>query len=245
MTDPPYGLDDWNNRGSNAKRAFDSEETQSWDNAPDAELMRLVLDAGKHKIIWGANYLWPHLYRTKQMFVWNKIIRGMHFTDCEIAWCSGWKDASRMFDLMMGSSDGPKQHPTQKPLALMRWCLQQLPASAKTIIDPFAGAGSTEVAAAELGLGFVGVEMQEKYFDISCKRIEDTLRRPDLFGGTLPPQHKQVALFDMKGTRNVQDNHGGSADGGAEGRQGAPRRAGGDRKDIAAPDAQSENNAVR
>ncbi len=204
VTDPPYGLEDWNNRGRNKARAFDSEETQSWDKAPDAELMRLVLDAGKHKIIWGANYLWPYLYRTKQMLVWNKIIRGMHFHDCEIAWCSGWRDASRMFDLMsrdLHHAEGFKSHPTQKPIALMRWCLLQLPRGTKTIIDPFAGAGTTGVAAAELGLGFIGIEIQEKYFEIACKRIEDTLRRPDLFGATLPTQVKQVSLFE--GTTNV------------------------------------------
>lgn len=180
VTDPPYGLGDWNNRGSNSGGPFDSNQTQEWDKPVDAELMTLVQDAGTHKIIWGANYLLDHLGRSKQMLVWNKGIRKMHFNDCEIAWCSQWREASRMFD-MHPSSAGTKEHPTQKPLALMKWCLELLPSDSETILDPFMGSGTTGVAAVQMGRNFIGIEREPKYFDIACKRIEEAQRQGDLF----------------------------------------------------------------
>ena len=183
VTDPPYGLGDWNNRGSNAGGPFDSDVTQQWDAAPDSETMALVLGAGKYQIIWGANYLLDHLGRTKQMLVWNKGIRKMHFNDCELAWCNQWKEASRVFDYHPASM-GAKEHPTQKPLALMRWCIGHLPATAETILDPFLGSGTTGVAAVQMGRKFIGIEREPKYFDIACKRIEDAQRQGDMFIGS-------------------------------------------------------------
>jgi site-specific DNA-methyltransferase (adenine-specific)/modification methylase len=144
--------------------------------------MALVQHAGTHKIIWGANYLLDYLGRSKQMLVWNKGMRKMHFNDCEIAWCSQWREASRMFD-MHPSAAGPKEHPTQKPLALMKWCVELLPKDSETIADPFMGSGTTGVAAVQMGRKFIGIEREQKYFDIACKRIEDAQRQGDMFIG--------------------------------------------------------------
>ena len=182
VTDPPYGLGDWNNRGTNADRPFDSDKTQQWDQPVDANLMGLVQAAGKHRIIWGANYLLDHLGRSKQMLVWNKGIRKMHFNDCEIAWCSQWREASRMIDLHPSAAE-PKEHPTQKPLAVMRWCIGLLPEKSDSILDPFMGSGTTGVAAVQMGRDFIGIEREPKYFDIACRRIEEAQRQGDLFIG--------------------------------------------------------------
>lgn len=179
VTDPPYGLGDWNNRGSNKSRPFDSDVTQHWDKGVTLQQIDALRDAAKHQIIWGANYFSDFLPRSKQMFVWNKGIRNMHFNDCEIAWCSGWREASRMFDLSPSGLD--KQHPTQKPLALMKWCIEKLPKGAETILDPFMGSGTTGVACVKLGRKFTGIELDEGYFDIACRRIEDAYKQPDMF----------------------------------------------------------------
>jgi site-specific DNA-methyltransferase (adenine-specific) len=180
VTDPPYGLGDWNNRGSNKDRPFDSDFTQSWDKPIDREVVDLMLAISKHQIIWGWNYFADLLPRTKQVFVWNKGIRGMHFNDCELAWTSQWREASRVFDYSPSAME-PKEHQTQKPVQLMGWCLERLPASATVILDPFMGSGTTGVAALKLGRKFIGIEIEPKYFDIACRRIEDQYRRPDLF----------------------------------------------------------------
>ena len=179
VTDPPYGLGDWNNRGSNAGGPFDSEVTQAWDKPITAEHIALMRAASKHQIIWGGNYFGDLLPRTKQMFVWNKLIRGMHFNDCEIAWCSQFREACRVFDYSPASAE-KKEHPTQKPLALMRWCISKIP-NCESVIDPFMGSGTTGVAAVNLGHRFTGIEIDPGYFDIACRRIDDATKRPDMF----------------------------------------------------------------
>jgi DNA modification methylase len=191
VTDPPYGLGDWNNRGSNAGGPFDSSITQDWDKPVSADVLSPLFDASRYQIIWGSNYI-GNLPRTKQMLVWNKGIRGMHFNDCEIAWCSQWREASRVFDL--SPSGQIKQHPTQKPLSLMKWCVRLLPADAVTILDPFMGSGTTGVACVNLGRKFIGIECDAKYFDIACKRIEEAYKQPRLFDEP-PPKPVQERML--------------------------------------------------
>jgi DNA modification methylase len=71
-------------------------------------------------------------------------------------------------------------HPTQKPLALMEWCLGFLP-DARTILDPFMGSGTTLVACQRLGRQGIGIELDPDYFAIACKRVQDVVDRPPLF----------------------------------------------------------------
>jgi DNA modification methylase len=191
VTDPPYGLGDWNNRGTNAARPFDSDATQEWDKPITAEHIDLMRAASKHQVFWGGNYYLDLLPRTKQMFVWNKGIRGMHFNDCEIAWCSQFREACRVFDFSPSRQEA-KEHPTQKPIALMQWCLGYL-ADAKTILDPFMGSGTTGVACVREGRKFIGIEIDEGYFDIACRRIADEASRPRMFVER-PAPAKQEAL---------------------------------------------------
>ncbi|MBK9005336.1 MAG: site-specific DNA-methyltransferase [Sphingomonadales bacterium] len=63
----------------------------------------------------------------------------------------------------------------------MRWCVQQLRNNARTILDPFMGSGTTGVAAVQMGRKFIGIEREERYFEIACKRIEDAQRQGDFF----------------------------------------------------------------
>ena len=178
VTDPPYGLGDWNNRGSNAKRPFDSDRTQAWDKPIGQEHIDALMASAPKQIIWGGNYLIDFLRSTKQMLVWNKGIRGMHFNDCEMAWCSQFREASRVFDYSPASAE-PKQHPTQKPVALMEWCLGFLP-DAKTILDPFMGSGTTLVACQRMGRQGIGIEIDKDYWEIACRRVDEAARQPDL-----------------------------------------------------------------
>jgi DNA modification methylase len=71
------------------------------------------------------------------------------------------------------------EHPTQKPVRLMTWCLGLAP-KAQTVCDPFMGSGSTGVACAQLGKRFTGIERERKYFDIACERIENEQRQARL-----------------------------------------------------------------
>lgn len=193
-TDPPYGLGDWNERGRNKGRPFAdiSHETQEWDQALTTADVDALRKAGKHQILWGANYYLDSLPRTKMFLVWNKGIRRMHFNDAELAWTSAPREAVRVFDLSPSGLE--KEHPTQKPLALMLWCLSYLP-KAKTILDPYMGTGTTGVAAIQLGREFVGIERERKYFEIACRRIDQATREPRL---DLKPPAKQIQEgFDL------------------------------------------------
>ena len=86
-----------------------------------------------------------------------------------------WGDVWR-FDIERGSS-----HPTQKPVALMRHIIKASSRNSSTILDPFMGSGTTGVACVKLGRRFIGIEIDEGYFDIACKRIEEAYRQPDMF----------------------------------------------------------------
>lgn len=74
-----------------------------------------------------------------------------------------------------------RQHPTQKPLALMEWCILNTVAPSSICIDPFLGSGTTGVACAKLGRKFIGIEIDPDYFDIACERIAKAYEQPDLF----------------------------------------------------------------
>jgi site-specific DNA-methyltransferase (adenine-specific)/modification methylase len=81
-------------------------------------------------------------------------------------------------DPVTGSAEA-RLHPTQKPLAVMEWCLNFI--DGHTILDPFMGSGTTGVACVKLGRRFIGIEIEPKYFDIACRRIEAATKQPDLF----------------------------------------------------------------
>ena len=92
-----------------------------------------------------------------------------------MAWCS-WCGAARriLYPRSLALQDG-KEHPTQKPLQVMGWCIERIPDDPAVILDPFMGSGTTGVACVKLGRQFIGIEIEPKYFDIACRRIEKTV----------------------------------------------------------------------
>jgi len=107
-----------------------------------------------------------------------------------MAWCSMDMNARiKEINATMAHRETGREHPTQKPVSLMTWCLGFLP-DARTILDPFMGSGTTGVACVQLGRKFIGIELEPRYFDIACKRIDDELKRPRLDLGE--PVQKQV-----------------------------------------------------
>lgn len=174
-TDPPYGIGIGKmQRGKWASSRLGASE---WD-AVAADVSGLP---DVPSIIWGGNYF--DLPPSRAFLVWDKGagFKGRDFAECEQAWCSFDANA-RVFQydpLARGDYRG-KLHPTQKPVALMEWCLGFLP-DAETILDPFMGSGTTLVACAKLGRKGIGIELDPDYFEIACKRVEEAYRQPDLF----------------------------------------------------------------
>ena len=120
------------------------------------------------------------------------------YGDGELAWTSLPGDAVKKYTeglngLIARGETG--EHPTQKPLGLLRWCLGFIP-NARTILDPFMGSGTTGVACVKLGRKFIGIEIDEGYFEIACKRIRDAYAQPDMFiERPKAEQPKQEALL--------------------------------------------------
>jgi len=196
VTDPPYGIDYGKLIQSCSKKHGWSciGAGDDWDKKrPEKKIFSLILDITKKQIIWGGNYFTDYLPPTMQWLVWDKGQRNFSLADCEFAWSSQNK-AARIFDYPRGLAvkDG-KQHPTQKPLEVMRWCLGFVP-DAETILDPFMGSGTTLVACQQLGRKGTGIELSEKYFDIACKRVEQAAAQPRLFVEPVQQPEQQVML---------------------------------------------------
>lgn len=195
VTDPPYGINAARDRKSQ-KHGWRDYEAAGWDKErPTADLIQLVLQSGKHAIIWGGNYFTDILSPTSKWLAWDKGQTDFSLADFELAWCSFPGAARRMtFSRSKAMQDG-KEHPTQKPVEVMRWCLGHLPPKSEAIIDPFMGSGTTGVAATDMGRRFFGIEVEQYFFDIACRRIEAALRQPRLFAEPEKRQTEQVGLF--------------------------------------------------
>ena len=195
VTDPPYGIGaDEAASKNNGKWGWKYYGETQWDRErPAAAVFSLIRNASKSQIIWGGNYFTDHLPPTMQWLVWDKGQRDFSLADFEMAW-SSQEAAARIFDYSraLALKDG-KEHPTQKPIEVMVWCLQQIP-KAQTILDPFMGSGTTGVACVKLGRKFIGIEIEPKYFDIARRRIEAATKEPRL---PLPePKPVQTSLLD-------------------------------------------------
>lgn len=177
ITDPPYGIAGKWKGGSGhgwGKAVSESGLRNDWDqDVPDQSVFDLILAAGKEQIIWGGNYF--NLPPSRCWFIWNKPERNFTLAEAELAWTNR-DNVVRVYD--GPRSDQGREHPTQKPVGLMEWCVAKTKGG---VLDPFMGSGTTGVACANLGRAFTGIEREPKYFDIACRRIEDAYRQQRLF----------------------------------------------------------------
>lgn len=119
------------------------------------------------------------------------------FASVELAWTNMDFNAKHYIAPVGCPKDEKAGHPTQKPVALMKWCLGFLP-NAKTILDPFMGSGTTGVACVKTGRSFIGIEKDPEYFEIACKRIRDAYAQPDMFvQAPEKPKAEQRSFLDI------------------------------------------------
>ena len=197
VTDPPYGIGESNEKAlSRGKIAKPKDYGHfEWDSAPASdEQIFAILRVSKQQIIFGGNYF--KLPPSSCWLVWDKQNGSNDFADCELAWTNLPKAVRRIYwrwNGMIHKGDDVREHPTQKPVGVMEWCLNHIP-DAQTILDPFMGSGTTGVACAKMGRKFIGIELEPKYFDIACKRIEDAYKQPDMFVEP-PAKPKQESML--------------------------------------------------
>lgn len=195
VSDPPYGIGYACNSAARAGTRPDG--TKVWgkaaapihgDDAPFDPSNLLPL--AKRIILFGASAYASRLPDNYGWIIWDKQIVGKWSGgDCETAWTnflgSNRVHRQRWQGIQRGGEECPfvgggLEHPTQKPVALMRRCLELAGFPALTL-DPYMGSGSTGVAAVNLGLRFIGVEIHRPYFDAACRRIENAQRQGRLF----------------------------------------------------------------
>ena len=177
LTDPPYGI------GAHSmpqghyrdKRNVISE----WDNdRVSRDTLKQVINTATNQIIWGGNYMADILPRSSKWLIWDKM-QVFSGSDAELAWTS-YQGALRIFRLSRAVAycgfDAIKGHPTQKPRALMKWCIIQA-GKVETILDPFMGSGSVLVACKQLNRKCIGAEIEERYCEIAVKRLSQSVMR--------------------------------------------------------------------
>ena len=196
VTDPPYGIGEAGGNavkrqrkiGGNSKALADQRvyDALDWDNEPiSSALIEMVRAAGNWQIIFGGNYY--NCPPTSCWLVWDKDNGANDFADCELAWTNLPKAVRRIrymwHGMLRANGEERGDHPTQKPIGVMKWAIGHLPEPNHTSLDPFMGSGTTGVAAVQMGRKFIGIEREPKYFDIAYKRIEDAQRQGDMFIG--------------------------------------------------------------
>ncbi len=184
LTDPPYGTDRWG-RTPAAKMEINPSRSRlarardyggfGWDVAPTDEDLERVIAAGRKAIVFGGNFF--ALPPSPCWLVWDKRNGANDFADAELAW-TNLEAAVRVFRHRWhgmlqehgGRHKEGRYHPTQKPVALMRWAIN-LVDKADTILDPFMGSGTTLRAAKDLGRKAIGIEIEERYCEIAAERL--------------------------------------------------------------------------
>lgn len=188
ITDPPYGIGEAAGKNKSRGKLAIAKDfgNDTWDNEPISDdLIFAARSAGRWAVIFGGNYY--ALPATSCWLVWDKENGDNDFADCELAWTNLPKAVRRIKFMWNGmlraNNESRGDHPTQKPIGVMTWAINHIPAPCGTILDPFMGSGTTGVAAMGLGRQFIGIEREQKYFDIACKRIEQAQRQVSMFDG--------------------------------------------------------------
>jgi site-specific DNA-methyltransferase (adenine-specific)/modification methylase len=184
ITDPPYGIG-FSKSPSKWSRDNVGREASDWDSkAPD---IKWLLNIAPQVMVWGGNHF--DLPPMRGWLSWIKPPGLPSYGSAELCWTNVDMPV-RHFECGRVTED-KWNHPTQKPLPLMIWCIEKLKGSPQTILDPFMGSGTTGVAAVQRERNFIGIEREPKYFDIACKRIEQAVAQPQLF------EHEPVKQVQM------------------------------------------------
>ncbi|MCP3924539.1 MAG: site-specific DNA-methyltransferase [Desulfobacterales bacterium] len=192
LTDPPYGIGEAAGKNKSRSKLAISKDygNDAWDNEiPSKECFELITKVSKNQIIFGGNYFIEYLKNSSCWLVWDKDNGKTDFADCELAW-TNFNTAVRYFKYrwhgMLQENSGKhkekKCHPTQKPVGLFKQILLKYSSENQTILDPFAGSGTTGLACEDLGKRkYILIEREEKYCEIIAKRIEAENKQLKLF----------------------------------------------------------------
>lgn len=189
VTDPPFGIGNFVQTAGNVRGA-----AVAWNDAPPSKaVFDLIRAISTHRVIWGAEHF--NCFEGHGALVWDKNQPMEDFSKAEIA-SKSWGKKTELLRLTWTNFVNTKisDHPCERPVALYEWTLRQFPNLPDTILDPFMGSGTTGVACTNLGRKFIGIEIEEKYFNIACERIEAAYAQGRLFEDPEPQPEMQSLI---------------------------------------------------
>jgi DNA modification methylase len=163
VSDPPYGINANKQTLGSGKKQF--ARGGDWDAA--APSIKWLAGVADQVIIWGGNYFADQLPPTNDWLCWHKKNDGLSFSEFELAWTTLGRNCRHLSHHWSGEQ---KAHPTQKPLAVIAWCVQM---TEGLLLDPFLGSGTTLIAAEQLGRKCYGMEISPAYCDVIVQRWEN------------------------------------------------------------------------
>ena len=181
ITDPPYGIGVTKMQLGNGIRKIYRGEAD-WDTLPTKEIFEEIQRVSNFQIIWGGNYFANALPNSRCWLFWDKHTGGNSFADGELAWTNLDSVVKLFNQAWVGANakdTAERHHPTQKPISLMKWCIDL--SGAQTIFDPFTGSGTTGVACMQLGRNFIGCEIDPNYYAIAERRIKQAAMQEVMF----------------------------------------------------------------
>mgnify|MGYP003109617161 FL=1 len=185
IVDPPYGIgisgQKEKKQGKKSDRKYHKEK--NWDNKiPNKKYFKELQRVSRNQIIWGANYFVKHLSKgTKGWIVWFKGQIGLTMSDCELAY-SSFQKPTRVVNI--NRVDLLKQntiHPTEKPIRLYQWLLDNYAKEGYTILDTHLGSGSIAIACHNLGFDLTACEIDKDYYNLAIERINKHKAQKRLF----------------------------------------------------------------
>ena len=188
IVDPPYGIGidgQKENINKNPKHNRKLHNQKSWDkHIPNKEYFEELFRVSQNQIIWGANYFVEHLIKGhKGWIVWDKGQYDLTMSDCELAYSSfDCKTRFKTLNRVELLKDGTI-HPTQKPVALYLWLLNNYANKGDKILDTHVGSASSLIACQKLGFQYVGFELDKDYYDAATKRLNDFKNQISMFDG--------------------------------------------------------------
>jgi site-specific DNA-methyltransferase (adenine-specific) len=173
IVDPPYGI------GISSNPVRQKHTKKKWDNQiPLETYFDELFRVSKNQIIWGGNYF--DLPSTQGFFIWDKKQpHDFSLAMCEYAWSSIQKPA-KMWSLSIHKEQN-KIHPTQKPVELYKWLLENNAKEGDKILDTHLGSGSIAIACHDYGFDLTACELDKEYFDKAMQRINNHTAQTKLF----------------------------------------------------------------
>lgn len=182
IVDPPYGLGNKLVAGGTWSVKYQQKGAE-WDVAPDECYFLELYRVSKNWIIWGANYYSQHIQGARNFIPWYKPnMSGMHtMSNVELALTSFDKNSKLLSLTSQTEVNEPRFHPTQKPVKLYQWLLENYAKPGQKILDTHLGSGSSAIAAHYFGVDFVGTELDPDYYAAAVKRFEQATAQTTLF----------------------------------------------------------------